>query len=68
MIYFEQDFALPGFRAGVIHTKNKEFLSVLRVLAAYQATPSIVHQALSVLINDIGFYQSHRYELLMISS
>uniref|UniRef100_A0A2P2I1Q6 1-aminocyclopropane-1-carboxylate synthase-like protein 1 n=1 Tax=Hirondellea gigas TaxID=1518452 RepID=A0A2P2I1Q6_9CRUS len=47
-----KDFGLAGFRFGVIHTRNEELLRYLAVVSMYQATPSIIQEAVATLLND----------------
>lgn len=48
-----KDFALAGFRVGVIHTQSKELLQCLRAVSTYQCTPHLIQHAAATLLNDI---------------
>ncbi|KAG0724598.1 1-aminocyclopropane-1-carboxylate synthase-like protein 1 [Chionoecetes opilio] len=50
---FSKDFALPGFRIGVIHTTNPWVLSCLRTLSHYHSSPPLTQHAAATLLNDV---------------
>lgn len=49
-----QDFSIPGFRIGVIHSSNPWILSCLRTLSHYHSSPPLTQHAAASLLNDVG--------------
>ncbi|XP_076064836.1 1-aminocyclopropane-1-carboxylate synthase-like protein 1 [Oratosquilla oratoria] len=47
-----KDFALAGFRTGVIHTCSSSVMKCLGKIALYQCTPSLIQHASATLLSD----------------
>lgn len=50
---FSKDFAVPGFRIGVIHSLNPWVLSCLGTLSHYHSSPPLTQHAAATLLNDV---------------
>ncbi|XP_076064845.1 putative inactive 1-aminocyclopropane-1-carboxylate synthase-like protein 2 isoform X2 [Oratosquilla oratoria] len=47
-----KDFALAGFRTGVIHTRSSSVKKCLDAVAVYQSTPALIQHASATLLSD----------------
>ncbi|XP_076064842.1 1-aminocyclopropane-1-carboxylate synthase-like protein 1 [Oratosquilla oratoria] len=47
-----KDFALAGFRTGVIHTRSSSVMKCLDIIAMYQCTPALIQHASTTLLSD----------------
>ena len=52
---FSKDFAISGFRCGLVHTTNKELAQVLSANAYFQSVPTLMQHILQSFIQDFDW-------------
>ena len=52
---FSKDFAISGFRCGLVHTVNKELVKILNANAYFQSVPTITQYILSCFVEDFDW-------------
>eukprot|EP00112_Aurelia_sp_Birch-Aquarium-sp1_P009766 Seg212.9 transcript_id=Seg212.9/GoldUCD/mRNA.D3Y31 product="putative inactive 1-aminocyclopropane-1-carboxylate synthase-like protein 2" protein_id=Seg212.9/GoldUCD/D3Y31 len=54
---FSKDFAISGFRCGLVHTVNKEVQTVLNANSYFQSVPTVVQYILKEFISDFDWLE-----------
>ena len=54
---FSKDFAISGFRCGLVHTVNKEIQTVLNANSYFQSVPTVAQYILTDVISDFDWLE-----------